>query len=216
MPDFFVKSPKIVFQPSSLFARTESFRDMNDLMLIERIKRRDQEAMVALHARYANLVYSIAFRVLDDDLTAQECVQDSFMKVWQSTTHFDPQREPFIGWLVGIARNMAIDELRRRGRQVAIATAFSNDERDDECMFGLSADWQQHEQVNSLRLAVSALPFEQRQVIELSYYGGMSQSDIAEILALPLGTVKTRMSLGMQKLRDAWLPDDDSIIIDRR
>ncbi len=189
---------------------------MNDLMLIERIKRRDQEAMVALHARYANLVYSIAFRVLDDDLTAEECVQDSFMKVWQSTAQFDPQRGSFIGWLVGIARHTAIDKLRRRGRQVAVATPFSNDESADECMFGLSTDWQQHEQVNSLRFAVSALPFEQRQVIELSYYGGMSQSDIAETLALPLGTVKTRMRLGMQKLRDAWLTDDDHITIDRR
>ncbi len=180
---------------------------MNDQTLVDRIKMRDQDAMVALHARYADLVYSIAYRVLDDGLTAEECVQDSFMKVWQSSVQFDPQRGPFVAWLVGIARTVAIDKLRQRGRQVAIAEPDSKEDTDNELLFSLPTDWQEHERVNSLRFAVAALPPDQRQVIELSYYGGMSQSDIAETLALPLGTVKTRMRLGMQKLRDAWLQD---------
>ncbi len=178
---------------------------MNDQTLVDRIKMRDQDAMVTLHARYADLVYSIAYRVLEDGLTAEECVQDSFMKVWQSTTQFDPRRGPFVAWLVGIARNVAIDRLRQRGRQVAIAETDSKEDSDNELLFNLPTDWQEHERVNSLRFAVAALPPDQRQVIELSYYGGMSQSDIAETLSLPLGTVKTRMRLGMQKLRDAWL-----------
>jgi RNA polymerase sigma-70 factor (ECF subfamily) len=145
---------------------------------------------------------------LDDGLTAEECVQDSFMKVWLSTAQFDPQRGPFIAWLVGIARNVAIDRLRQRGRQVTIAEpANSKEESDNELLFSLPTDWQEHERVNSLRFAVAALPPDQRQVIELSYYGGMSQSDISETLALPLGTVKTRMRLGMQKLRNAWLQE---------
>ncbi len=187
--------------------RAHASLDMNDQTLLERIKLRDQEAMVTLHGRYADLVYSIAYRVLDDGLTAEECVQDTFMKVWQSIAQFDSHRGPFIAWLVGISRNVAIDRLRQRGRQVAIAEANSKEEIDNELIFGLPTDWQEHERVNSLRFAVAALPPDQRQVIELSYYGGMSQSDIAETLSLPLGTVKTRMRLGMQKLRDAWLQE---------
>jgi RNA polymerase sigma-70 factor, ECF subfamily len=178
---------------------------MDDKALIDRIKLRDQEAMVALHARYSDLVYSIAYRVLDDRLTVEECVQDAFMKVWQSAAQFDATRGPFIAWLIGISRNVAIDKLRQRGRQRVSSQEPLPDEVDNQLAFNLPSDWQDRERVNGLKFAVQDLPPEQRQVIELSYYGGMSQSEIAEQLALPLGTVKTRMRLGMKKLRDAWL-----------
>lgn len=180
---------------------------MNDQALIEQIKRRDQEAMVTLHSRYADLMFSIAYRVLEDSLTAEECVQDAFMKVWQSAGQYDTQRGTLVAWLIGITRNVAIDRLRQRGRQIPAPQQQLPDESETEMAYNLPNDWQDRERANGLRFAVQSLPAEQRQVIELSYFGGMSQSDISETLSLPLGTVKTRMRLGMQKLRDAWLKE---------
>ena len=181
---------------------------MDDLGLINRIKQRDQDAMVVLHSRYVDLLYSIVYRVLDDAASAEEAVQDAFMKAWQNASQFDGGRGPLIAWLIGIARNVAIDKLRQRGRQVPIAEDNLLEDSDERGAFNLPDDWQDRERANGLQFAVRALPAEQRQVIELSYYGGMSQSDIAEQLSLPLGTVKTRMRLGMQKLRDAWLKEE--------
>jgi RNA polymerase sigma-70 factor (ECF subfamily) len=180
---------------------------MDDLALIDQIKQRDQDAMVTLHSRYVDLIYSIVYRVLSDAGVAEEAVQDAFLKVWQNAGQFDRQRGPFVAWLIGIARNVAIDKLRQRGRQVKIAEDNPLEDNEERAAFHLPDDWQDRERVNSLRFAVQALPAEQQQVIELSYYGGMSQSEIAEQLSLPLGTVKTRMRLGMQKLRDAWLKE---------
>jgi RNA polymerase sigma-70 factor (ECF subfamily) len=180
---------------------------MDDLVLIDQIKQRDQEAMVTLHSRYIDLIYSIVYRVLNDATSAEEAAQDAFMKAWQNASQFDGQRGPVVAWLIGIARNVAIDKLRQRRRQVMIAEDSSLDDGEERAAFHLPDDWQDRERVNGLKFAVQALPREQRQVIELSYYGGMSQSEIADQLALPLGTVKTRMRLGMQKLRDAWLKE---------
>jgi RNA polymerase sigma-70 factor, ECF subfamily len=180
------------------------YQHMDDQTLIEKIRQRDQEAMVTLHARYANLIYSIAFRVLNDGLSAEEATQDAFMKAWQNAAQFDGTRGSLVAWLVGIARNLAIDKLRQRARQVVIAENEIGDS-DGVDLFNLPDDWQNRDRLNSLKFAVQNLPTDQRVVIELSYYGGMSQSDIAESLKLPLGTVKTRMRLGMQKLRAAWL-----------
>jgi len=180
---------------------------MDDLALIDQIKQKDQDAMVTLHSRYVDLIYSIVYRVLSDSALAEEAVQDAFLKVWQNAAQFDKQRGPFVAWLIGISRNVAIDKLRQRGRQVVIAEDNPLEDGEERVAFNLPDDWQDRERANSLRFAVQALPAEQRQVIELSYYGGMSQSEISDQLSLPLGTVKTRMRLGMQKLRDAWLKE---------
>ena len=163
--------------------------------------------MVQLHSRYADLIFSVVYRVLDDALTAEEAVQDAFMKAWQNAAQFDARRGPVVAWLIGIARNVAIDKLRQRGRRVQVADERALDDAEEPFVAQMPDDWRDRDRANSLRFAVQKLPLEQRQVIELSYYGGMSQSDIAEQLSLPLGTVKTRMRLGMQKLRDAWLKE---------
>jgi RNA polymerase sigma-70 factor (ECF subfamily) len=179
---------------------------MDDDKLITQIQRRDQDAMVTLHGRYADLVYSIGYRILEDAGTAEECVQDVFMRVWQNTSQYDSARGSLVAWLVGITRNIAIDKLRQRGRQVAVIDDRDNwDDSDGLAAVAMPDDWRDREKMDALRLQMQELPYEQYQALYLAYYGGMSQSDIAEHLSLPLGTVKTRMRLGMQKLRDAWL-----------
>ncbi len=180
-----------------------------DQALIEKVKLRDQDAILALHQRYADLVYSVAYRVLGDTATAEECVQDTFMKVWQSTLLFDPQRGSFIGWLISVARHLAIDRLRQSGRHRKMVDERSLDDAESGegrlALATLPDDWQDRERARHLRLAIQDLPADQRLVIELSYFGGLSQAEIAEELKIPLGTVKTRMRLGLHKLRDAWL-----------
>lgn len=178
---------------------------MDDQRLIDKIRQRDQDAMVELHSRYVNLVYSVVYRVLDDGRNAEEAVQDTFMKAWQNASQFDSGRGPLVAWLIGIARNVAIDRLRQLGRQVRVSDDMMGDESDNALT--VPDDWMDGERLSSLRFAVNDLPIEQRRIIELSYYGGMSQSEIADQLQLPLGTVKTRMRLGMQKLRAAWLKE---------
>ena len=179
--------------------------NMDDAKLIEQIKSRNQDAMVSLHARYSDLIYSISYRVLNDTGTAEECVQDTFMRVWQNTAQFDSTRGSLVAWLIGIARNLAIDKLRQRGRQVAVNDdSESFDATDNIVANAMPDDWHDRDRLEGLKFAMQDLPPEQYQVLHLSYYGGLSQSEIADHLKLPLGTVKTRMRLGMQKLRDAW------------
>lgn len=178
---------------------------MDDLKLIEHIRRKDQDAMMELYRRYADLVFSVAYRVLNDAPASEECAQDAFMKVWQNIGQFDTSRGTFIGWLIGITRNAAVDRLRQFNRRLTLSTPEDPDEGEYAPTF--LADWQDRDRAESLRLAMQALPQEQLQVLELSYFGGMTQQEIADYLSIPLGTIKTRMRLGLQKLRDAWLKE---------
>ncbi len=175
---------------------------MDDGQLIAEIKRRNQEAMVQLYQRYANLIYSIAYRVLNDEGGAEECSQDVFLRVWQRIDQYDAARGAFATWLSGIARNMAIDRLRQTARRVTAPYDLLSD--DGRPAFEFLQDWADRDRAQSLRAMVEKLPTDQVQVIALSYYGGMTQSEIAAHLGIPLGTVKTRMRSALQKLRDAW------------
>jgi RNA polymerase sigma-70 factor (ECF subfamily) len=180
---------------------------MSDQELIQQITARDQEAMLGLYRRYADLIYSIVYRVLNDSAAAEECVQDAFLKVWQNAAQFDAGRGPLIAWLIGIARNLAIDRLRQQVRRQRSGPEQALNDGDEGLALDVLNDWQSRERANALRLSLQTLPPEQIQVLELAYFGGMSQSEIADYLSIPLGTVKTRMRLGMQKLKDLWLED---------
>lgn len=177
---------------------------MSDQELIQLITARDQDAMVGLYKRYADLIYSIVYRVLNDGAAAEECVQDAFLRVWQNAAQFDAGRGPLIAWLIGIARHVAIDRLRQQGRRQPGGPEQPLTDGEEGPALDLLDDWQGRERANVLRLTLQTLPPEQIQVLELGYFGGMSQSEIAEFLKIPLGTVKTRMRLGMRKLKEIW------------
>jgi RNA polymerase sigma-70 factor (ECF subfamily) len=175
---------------------------MDDLALISRIQTRDQEAMLALHARYVNLLYSVAFRILGEATAAEEATQDAFMKVWQNAATYEPERGAPAAWLVRIARNVAIDRLRRLDRRQGLDDSL--EVVGEERMNALPNEWFERERLPELKLAVQQLPTDQRQVIALAYFGGMSHQDIADQLQIPLGTVKTRIRLGIQRLKAVW------------
>ncbi len=175
---------------------------MDDFVLISRIQTRDQEAMLALHARYVNLVYSIAFRILGEATAAEEATQDAFMKVWQSAASYEPERGAPAAWLVRIARNVSIDRLRRLERREGLDDSL--EVIGEERMNALPSEWPERERMPELKLAIQQLPPEQAQAIALAYFGGLSHQDISDQLKIPLGTVKTRIRLGLQRLKSVW------------
>ena len=179
---------------------------MTDEELMQRVADGQEDALIELHRRYANLVYSMAFSILYDGGTAEEVTQDVFMKVWGRASQFNSRRGRLKSWLLTVSRRTAIDRLRRRSRRNppdGVALHF-----DEERVPSSQGEFGPEDQV-VLGSALAEIPTEQRQVLQLAYFGGLSQSEIAEHLELPLGTVKTRIRLGMDKLRAALMVTDD-------
>jgi len=178
-----------------------------DDSLVERVVKGEQQALLALYDRHASRVYAVALRILGDAMSAEEVTQDVFLKLWSRARSYLSSRGAFATWLLTIARNAALDRLRLERRRPAISDDAEPDEvwQDipDESSSSEEARWR------SLYFAVQALPPEQRQVIELAYYQGLSHSQIAEHLGWPVGTVKTRLRLGMEQLRQRWLADEN-------
>jgi RNA polymerase sigma-70 factor (ECF subfamily) len=182
--------------------------ELDDSVLLQRIAAGDSDALLALHQRYANLVYSMAWRVLQDVGRAEEVTQDVFMKLWQRGQRYDAARGRFSSWLLSVTRFAAIDRLRQEGRRPQ-AAELPGDEPDDQASLErlLTTDHASWERGQHLRLLLAQLPAEQRQAVELAYFGGLTHSELAEQLGLPLGTVKGRLRLGLERLRSLWLEE---------
>lgn len=177
----------------------------DDESLVEQIKRRDADAFATLYDRYADLVYSVALRVLADPALAQDTTQDVFLRVWRTPAAYDPTRGRFPSWLVSVTRNRAVDEVRMRGRRRLreIGEQAAGDDPPDSRAEDPQLAAQLQADREAIRRALTTLPEEQRTAIELAYFSGLTQLEIAERLGQPLGTVKTRTRLGLRKLRAA-------------
>jgi RNA polymerase sigma-70 factor (ECF subfamily) len=173
-----------------------------DEQLIHALKRGEQWAMSILYDRYARLVFSLAIKILQDRGAAEETVQDVFVKVWRRCKEYDTERGKFSSWLTGIAHNQAIDELRRRRVRPAASEEETEEMNEvvDVAPAPLDITMQSLEHRRILD-ALCEIPLEQRKPIELAYFEGFTQQEISEKLSEPLGTIKTRMRLGMQKLK---------------
>ena len=184
-------------------------KDLSDEELMQRLSVRDRQAFEEIYDRYGDLVYSTALRVLRDTHLAEDISQETFVRLWRKPESYVAERGRFLTWLISVTRNRAVDEVRARGRRQRYETA-SPEEQERELPAGtandpvLNADLAEQRRV--VRAALAELPAEQRQVIELAFFGGLTQQEIADRLAQPLGTVKTRIRLGMQKLRAALAP----------
>ncbi|MCU0509113.1 MAG: sigma-70 family RNA polymerase sigma factor [Anaerolineae bacterium] len=182
--------------------------DMEDGELLQGVARGDQDALLTLHKRYVNLVYSMAWRVLQDVGLAEEVTQDIFLKLWRKGRQYDPARGRFSSWLLSVTRFAAIDRLRREERQPSPANLAVGEQDETAALEQLlPTDHAAWERGQHLRLVLEQLPSEQRQIIELAYFGGLTHSELAEHLGLPLGTVKGRLRLGLEKLRALWLDE---------
>ncbi len=174
---------------------------LKDDEVLARLQAGESWAMSVLYDRYARLVFSLALKVLNDREGAEEVVQEVFVKVWRRAGDYRAERGKFSTWLCGITQHHAIDELRRR----KVRPAASDDESaaaevvdDGPVPFDRAVQSIEHQRIAE---ALACIPPDQRQPIEMAYFEGLTQQEIADRLRQPLGTVKTRMRLGMQKLK---------------
>jgi RNA polymerase sigma-70 factor (ECF subfamily) len=170
----------------------------DDDSLLGAVARRDRHALRRLYDRFGGQVLAVGLRVLSSRADAEEVTQEVFVEVWSRADRFDPERGSARAWLMGIARNRAIDRLRRRQADSRMAEAV----RDEERPRGPTPveDAEARELRDRVRAALMSLGPEQRTALELAYYEGLSQSEIAERLDAPLGTVKSRVRLAMERL----------------
>lgn len=177
-------------------------RDADWAALIERMAGGDEFALSAFYDRTNRLVFGLVLRILSDAGQAEEVLLDVYMQVWRQAAKYDSRRGKTLAWLMTIARSRAIDRLRS-GRQEEMRKESLDD---SDHVLTLSTGFQdptvQPEMQRIVRAALDSLPHEQREVIEMAYYLGLSHSEIAARLNHPLGTVKTRTRLGMMKLRE--------------
>jgi RNA polymerase sigma-70 factor, ECF subfamily len=178
---------------------------IEDLAQLHRIAAGDAVALAHFYDQYSRLVYSIAFQIVGEVHLAEEIVQDVFIQVWKKAETYDPSQGKVITWVTSITRHRAIDNYRRlnvrpEGHSIAWDDCCSEKpDGDAEVEPGLIGS----EQRQIMLQALSGLPDDQRDAIALAYFKGMTQQEIAAHLNEPLGTVKTRIRLGMQKLRTA-------------
>jgi RNA polymerase sigma-70 factor (ECF subfamily) len=181
---------------------------------MERVRRREEAALAALYDRYGGLILTVALRVVGDRDLAEEVMQDCFLRVWNASETYRAGRGQVSGWLIGIARNRAIDVLRSRQHKSRMRERTPLPEPGEEDSFGVPDETEAVATRQTVADALAGLTMAQRQVVELAYYGGMSQSEIARQLGEPLGTIKSRTRVAMEHLRTAlrphFKPDDES------
>jgi RNA polymerase sigma-70 factor (ECF subfamily) len=166
------------------------------------IGRKDAEAFEVFYDRHGGAAYSLAYRILGERGAAEDCIQEAFISIWRSGGRFDPARGSVRSWTLSIVRNRAIDALRSKAGKAPKLTFDDEEILESRPSAELTEEEaMRHETATEVRGALSQLPGEQSKVIQLAYFGGFSQSEIAGMLNVPLGTVKGRMRLGLEKIR---------------
>ena len=168
-----------------------------DVELARSIAGGDADALMQMYERHGRAVFSLALYVVRDPATAEEITQDAFVTLWQKARQFDAARGRFESWLLQITRNLAIDRLRHQRRRVQAAGPIEAMESHPALRYEPASSDQTHE----LNTLLSLLPAAQREAIVMAYFQGYTHEEIAALLGLPLGTVKSRILLGLRKLQ---------------
>lgn len=170
----------------------------DDALLVRRVHDGDGDALRLLYERYGGIVFGMTYRLLGDRQAAEECTQDVFVSVWRTANAYEPARARVSTWLLTIARNRAIDATRRRAARPVDPheDVWSADESPDTADVVSSAD-----EAARVAAALAELPDAQREALSLAYFDGLSHSEIAERLSVPVGTVKGRIRLALERLR---------------
>lgn len=172
-----------------------------DLRLLERVARGDSAALGELYDRLAPMLLALARRILDDVAEAEEVVQETFLQVWNQAGRYDAGRSAVSTWLVLITRSRSIDRLRTRKVVGRTLDGFQQENKGSYTSPEGARSVQDEDRRRRVRRELDSLPVEQREVLELAFFEGWTQSEIAERTGTPLGTVKTRTLLAMKKLR---------------
>src|SRR2546421_6662590 len=178
-------------------------RQLGDEDLMQLVARGDPQAFETIYERHCTAVFSLAYRICAVRGTAEEVAQEAFLAIWRSGARYDRTRGSVRTWLLGIVHNRAIDVLRhsaaherRRAADEQAAEVLEAPERTE-------AEAARRETARSVRALIEALPAEQRRVVELAYFGGFTHEEIAQMLDAPVGTVKGRMRLALEKMRSS-------------
>ena len=189
-------------------------RHLSDEALIALVARGDDSALGELYDRVGRVAYGIAFRVLRDERLAEDAVQEGFLAVWRSAATYRAERAKASTWVVTLVHRRAVDIVRREERRRTEPLEPAAHETPDPAGSAEDEAWLGFERERVLT-ALAALPDAQREALELAYYGGYSQSELAEMLGVPIGTIKSRMFAGLARLRElleendtenAWTP----------
>ncbi len=195
-------------EPSVTGIETSADELLSDELLALRVAAQDMPAFHLIYDRYAQPVFAMAGHMLGVN-EAEEASQEIFLRLWNKASQYDPARGPFSHWFMSIARNHMLDKLRARSERLRVVAAEEIDsllaEAPDPHVDVVDQVWQR-QRGDALSQALQRIPAEQRRVIVLAYFGGMSQSEISMHLDVPLGTVKKRIRLGLQKMRAALAP----------
>jgi len=191
----------------------QSTAKLDDEELLTLVGQRDQVAFEAFYDRFERQAFSLAYRIIGERSAAEDTVQEGFLSIWKSGERYDSTRGSAGAWALGIVRNRAIDNLRSRASRTptldsdddGILESRAGEERTDELAF-------RRETQREVQEVIADLPEKQSKVIKLAFFGGFSQSEISEMLELPLGTVKGRMRLGLEKLRGG-LSDEGKVTV---
>jgi RNA polymerase sigma-70 factor, ECF subfamily len=178
--------------------------------LISLVEARDARAFATLYDRHSRAAYSLAYRMMGEPQAAEDVLQDALLKVWRSAASYRPERGSVRTWLLSIVHNRGIDQLRHLGSRRRMQEKVEATAPRSQPGEAFAESWAnvQREQV---REALRSLPEEQSKVLELAYFSGYAQLEIAELLGLPLGTVKGRMRLGLKKIRDYFSSRDMAV-----
>jgi len=166
--------------------------------VVSAIRSGDESAMAHLYDKYSSIVYSVALRVLADTGAAEDVLQEVFMQLWRNPGAFDASRGNIAPWLAVIARNRAIDSLRRRQPETDIEDVIVSVEPD------MAGDAERSRAMEKVRSALGSMPAPQRSALEMAYFEGLTHTEIAEKTGEPLGTVKTRIRAGLMALRKVF------------
>ncbi len=192
--------------PASAPSQPPDDRQLTDARLMRQVAQGDKQAFAELYDRFSGPLYGAALRILRDSAEAQDVVHDAFVALWEKATTFEATRGSAFSWAVTLVRNRAIDRVRMRQRRAELLaeSAPSDLGYADEGGANTGSDSAQlGDEARAVRAAVATLPPEQQRALELAFFGGLTQEEIARKLSQPLGTVKARIRRGLMKLRDS-------------
>jgi RNA polymerase sigma-70 factor (ECF subfamily) len=174
-----------------------------DVELLRRMAEQDRDAFAEFYDRHSTLLFSVAYKILNDQTDAEDVVQETFVQIWEKAANFDPKLGKAPSWAARMVRNKSIDRIRASQRRARLAEeAGAEMAIANECEATVNEAVHGHDKAKAIQTAIVTLPAEQRQAIELAYFSGLTQNEISEKLKQPLGTIKARIRRGLLKLRD--------------
>jgi RNA polymerase sigma factor (sigma-70 family) len=182
--------------------------DHSEIILLRRIGQKDQSALSQLYDRYHKILFAFAFKILLSREETEEVVADVFVQVWRTAQTYDPKKAKVDTWLFMLTRSRALDRLRRKSKgqkeqEIAKEMPIATPALDHELLV--------QDRIDRVKKALAQLPAEQRQVLEMAYFDGLTHLEIALKINVPLGTIKTRIRLGIMKLKQILSPQDQTL-----